>query len=416
MIMVKASIITIGDELLIGQTIDTNSAWIAVRLNAIGIEVLRRVAVGDEKTAIITALDEEAAKADLIIMTGGLGPTSDDITKPLLCAYFDGKLVLHQDTVEHIKNLFSKMNRPVTERNLRQAELPDTCSPLFNRLGTAPGMWFEKNGKIFIALPGVPQEMAAIMEDAALPKLDALFKATPVLHCTTITAGEGESFIADKLVDFEALLPQHIKLAYLPDASFVKLRLSATGREKNALQHDLQIFQERLVAVLGKILVALDDIPVEKILAESLKEKNKTVGTAESCTGGLIGHLITQVAGASNYYLGSVVSYSNEVKENVLGVNAATIAKHGVVSEAVAVEMVKGALTVLKTDFAVATTGLVGTEDAEGVKHGTVWIAAGTNERTVAQSFYFRYNREKNKELAARNAILMLWKLVTGRV
>ena len=402
---------------MIGQTIDTNSAWIAQQLNALGIDVLRRVAVGDTRKDIIRALDEEKLTADLLFITGGLGPTSDDITKPLLCDYFGGKLVTDDLVVEHIKSIFQKFNRPIIDRNLKQADVPDVCTVLFNRMGTAPGMWFEQNGKIFISMPGVPFEMICIMEDEVLPRLKSRFVSDAMVHKTTVTAGEGESFIAEKLMGFEERLPNHIKLAYLPDSSIVKLRLTARGADKTALENELLILQAELVSILGNIVVALEDIPMEKVLGNTLVAINKTIGIAESCTGGYIGHSVTQVAGASAYFMGSIVSYDNSIKENVLGVKRQTLEEHGAVSEQTATEMVQGALRVLGVDYALATTGVLGPGGAtDKVSVGTVWMAVADNTTIRTKVFHFRYDRLKNKEMAAKMGMLLLWKFINGKL
>ena len=415
---IAATIITIGDELLIGQTIDTNSAWIAKRLNELGIDVLRRVAVGDTRAAIVTALDEEKERVDIILITGGLGPTSDDITKPLLCEYFGGKLKVDEMVLAHIKNLFSRLNRPIIERNLKQAEVPDNCKVLSNRMGTAPGMWFEKDGKIFISMPGVPYEMVAIMEDEVLPRLSNEFISDALLHSTVVTAGEGESYIAERLMGFESELPPHIKLAYLPDSSIVKLRLTGRGKNKLLLAEQLESLQIKLIEILGRIVVANEDIPMENVLGNALIERGNTIGIAESCTGGYIGHSVTQVVGASAYFMGSVVSYSNEMKMNVLGVNRATLDEYGAVSEQTAIEMAKGALNVLNVDYALATTGVLGPGGAtERVNVGTVWMAVIDRDNNIRTKEYkFRYDRLKNKEMAAKMGMLMLWKFITGRI
>jgi len=263
---IAASIITIGDELLIGQTTDTNSGWIAKRLNEQGIDLRRRVAVGDDRKAIITALDDEMANASLVIITGGLGPTADDITKPLLLEYFGGKMRVDERTLTHVREIFERFKRPVLARNMKQAEVPDTCTVLFNSRGTAPGMWFEKDNKVVIALPGVPHEMMGIMEDEVLPRLLQHFKSDAIVHYSIITAGEGESFIAEKIQDIEESLPGHIKLAYLPGARMVKLRLTAKGPDEATLKAELAIHQSAIVERLSDIVISLEDVPLETIL------------------------------------------------------------------------------------------------------------------------------------------------------
>ncbi len=413
---IAASIITIGDELLIGQTIDTNSAWIAQHLNALGIDVLRRVAVGDERSAIIKALDEELANASLVLITGGLGPTSDDITKPLLCEYFGGKMKVDERVLEHLKNIFTKRNRPFLDRNMRQAEVPDNCTVLFNKMGTAPGMWFEKGDKVIIAMPGVPFEMISIMEDEALPRLQERFLASDaMLHRTIVTAGEGESFIADKIQDLEEKLPAHIRLAYLPDAGMVKLRLTGRAKDKEQLDAELKIRQEEIAERLGNIVIALEDLPMERVLGDLLKEKKKTLGLAESCTGGYIGHLITQVSGCSEYFYGSIVSYSYDAKSNVLGVKKETLTQYGAVSEQTVTEMAKGALGVLGADYTIAVSGVLGPNGGtDRAPVGTVWMAVADKDTVKTKMFRFHYDRQRNKELAAKMAMLMLWKFIKG--
>ena len=414
---IAATIITIGDELLIGQTIDTNSAWIAQKLNEQGIEVLRRVAVGDTRNAILSVLDEELPKVSLLIITGGLGPTSDDITKPLLCEYFNGKLKTDERVLAHLQDIFARRNRPVLARNLMQAEVPDNCTVLFNQMGTAPGMWFEQAGKIIISLPGVPFEMKDIMEKEGLPRLATCFTSDVIVHRSIFTAGEGESAIADKLVNFEATLPPYIKLAYLPDSGFVKLRLTGKGPDELLLIKETELKQHEIATLLDKIVVALEDQPLERILGDLLKDKGKTLGLAESCSGGLAGHLMTQVPGSSIYFKGSIVSYHNDVKQHVLGVKSETLEMHGAVSEQTVVEMANGALNVLDVDYALAVSGVLGPNGGtERVKVGTVWMAVADRSRHYVREFRFFYDRERNKEMAAKMGMLLLWKFINGKL
>lgn len=408
---INATIITIGDELLIGQTIDTNSAWIAQRLNELGIDVLRRVAVGDERNAILTALDDELKTAGLVLITGGLGPTSDDITKPLLAEYFGGKLVVNETVSAHLKEIFTKRNRPFLERNLKQAEVPDNCTVLFNKMGTAPGMWFEKDGRIIISMPGVPFEMMSIMDDEALPRLRAQLKSDALLHRSIITAGEGESYIAEKIKDLEEALPAHIKLAYLPGAGMVKLRLTGRGEDKQKLDRELKLRQEEMANRLEEIVVALEDLPFEHILGNALLAKKAKLGLAESCTGGSLASHITDVMGASQYFNGCIVCYQNEIKEQVLGVKKQTLEKYGAVSEQAAIEMAEGALKVLNTDYALSVTGLLSAGgESDTVEVGTVWMAIADKQGTKAKKFRFYYDRPRNKEMATQMGMLMIWK------
>lgn len=414
---IKVVIITIGDELLIGQTIDTNSAWIAQRLNELGIEVSRRVAVADDAWDIRNALDEEIPRADAILITGGLGPTSDDITKPLLTEYFGGKLVLDERVLVHVKEMFSKRNRPFLDRNLKQAEVPDNCRVLFNRVGTAPGMLFTKGNKVIISMPGVPFEMMAIMEDEVIPFLHRHFPSDALIHRTILTAGEGESFIAERIADIEATMPEHIRLAYLPATGMVKLRLTGRSDAKETLAKELDTKQQEIADRLNDIVVSLYDIPFEQILGQSLLTKKLTLGLAESCTGGYIGHTITQVAGASQYFKGGIICYNEDIKEDLLGVSSHTLETMGVVSEQTAMEMAKGALNVLKCDCAFGITGLLGpATDADKEPVGTVWMAVADKNRTITKEFRLHYDRPRNKDMALQMSMLMIWKFVNGKI
>ena len=389
---VNASIITIGDELLIGQTIDTNSAWMAQELNKIGVWVQRRVAVGDVWDDIWNALDAESKESDIILITGGLGPTADDITKPLLCKYFGGKLVVNEDVLKHVTYLFEKVYRrpgPMLERNLKQAEVPDVCTVLHNARGTAPGMWFTpqppKGGakensykKVFVSLPGVPHEMKGLMLNEVLPRIEKTFELPFILHRTAFTMGTGESMIAEKIKDFETGLPEYIKLAYLPGYGMVKLRLTTKGDDKEKMEKELDEKFSTLKELVQEWLVTDEDENLATVVQKILKEKNKTIGTAESCTGGYIAHLITSNPGSSVGFKGSIVSYANDVKEKILGVTDKTLRTVGAVSEETVIQMVKGAIEKLNVDFVVATSGIMGPDGGTKEKPvGTVWIAAG---------------------------------------
>jgi PncC family amidohydrolase len=570
---INASIITIGDELLIGQTIDTNSAFIAQELNKIGVWVKRRVAVGDAWEDIWQALDDEGGLSDIVIITGGLGPTADDITKPLLCKYFGGKLVLNEEVLKHVRYLFEQVyRRPgvMLERNLKQAEVPDVCTVLHNSRGTAPGMWFgpltprrgdlvpktskrlnrylradptvygllkefvlthrrnpteaenvlwnivrgnrmagykfrrqhiildyiadfvclserliievdglyhqlpenklsdeertlrlnklgfkvvrltneqvlnetdkainqillELNkqktglseskaplaegfgeaGPVFISLPGVPHEMKGLMIDEVIPRLLKEFEMPVILHRTAFTSGTGESMIAEHIKDFESALPTHIKLAYLPGYGMVKLRLTGTGDNKEPLEKELNEQFEQLKLLVKQWLVTDTDDGLEVVIGRILKGKNKTMATAESCTGGYIAHLITSVAGSSVYYKGSVVSYANEVKEDILGVSHATLESVGAVSEDTVKQMIKGTIDKLNVDYAVATSGIMGPDGGTKEKPvGMVWIAAGNKDKIVAKEFHFRFDRERNIKQTAHTALDFLRKFI----
>ncbi len=411
--MTQASIITIGDELLIGQVIDTNSAWMAQELNKAGIRVARRVAVGDVWDEIWTALDEEQRYADIILITGGLGPTADDITKPLLCKYFGGKMIVDEDARQNVLDIFAKFNRPVIERNLKQAEVPDVCTVLQNKRGTAPGMWFNKNGKIFISLPGVPHEMKGLMADDVIRMLVKQFKFPAIIHQTLLTAGVGESFLAELIQDFEEALPQHIKLAYLPNYGMVRLRLSATGFDAATTTKEINEQFEKLKTLVAAYLVTDVDEPMEKVVGKLLKARGKTMCTAESCTGGYIAHLVTAIPGSSTFYDGSVVSYSYQAKEDLLQVDKNTLEAKGAVSEEIVIQMAKGALQNIKSDYVIAVSGIMGPGGGMPDKPaGTVWIAVGNKDHIEAQKLFFRFDRMRNIELTATNALNLLRKFI----
>jgi len=421
---IYASIITIGDELLIGQVIDTNSAWIAQELNKAGIFVKRRVAVGDNENDIRIALDEESQHVDIILITGGLGPTSDDITKPLLCKYFNGKMIVNEDALQNVKYLFEKVfKRPVTEVNLKQAEVPDVCTVIQNKRGTAPGMWFvqrtpdgEKKGKIFVSMPGVPNEMQGMMK-TVIEKLKSRFELPVIVHKTLLTAGIGESMLAEQIKDFESALPSNIKLAYLPNYGMVRLRLTTSGYEKGIIEREIETQFETLKFLAKEYLVTDEDEPMEKVIGKLLSARNETMSTAESCTGGYIAHLITSIPGSSKYFKGSVVSYDNEVKENVLNVSDETLQTFGAVSKETVKEMLKGALDVLKTNYAIAVSGIMGPDGGSAEKPvGTVWIAVGSKSfdklRIETQKLNLRFDRMRNIQITSMNALNLLRKLI----
>lgn len=409
---VYASIITIGDELLIGQTIDTNSAFIAQQLNHIGILVLRRIAVGDRADEIRFALDQESGHAQVIILTGGLGPTADDITKPFLCDYFGGKLKRDPATLAHIQYLFNEVyKRPggLVERNQKQADIPDNCTLLPNPVGTAPGMLFRKNNVIYVSLPGVPQEMKDIMTGSVVPLLQKELSTPVILHHTILTFGVGESVLAEQLINFEKNLPPSVSLAYLPQYGMVKLRLTAIGENKEVLFSIV----ERQVGLLKKEVaehLAIDsNEELESYIGKLLLARNATVGTAESCTGGLIASLISAVPGASRYYEGSVISYSNEAKQKLLGVKSNTLIQFGAVSEQVVKEMAKGILTSLGCTYAIAVSGIMGPDGGTPEKPvGTVWIAVGNKEKIETKQYKWGFDRSRNTKQTALSALNLL--------
>ena len=415
--MTKTSIITIGDELLIGQVIDTNSAWMAQELNKAGIWVNRRLAIGDGRTDILQALEAESAHSDIILITGGLGPTADDITKPVLCEYFNTTLVINEEALENVKNIFTKiLQRPLIERNLKQAEVPASCLVIQNNRGTAPGMLFEKNGKIFIAMPGVPHEMKGMMTDNVIPYLQKRFATHFVSHRTLLTAGIGESTLADLIQDFEISLPPDIRLAYLPNYGMVRLRLTANATHADKLEDQLNNLFANLKSRVSEWMVTDQDISLQEALGKILNERKQTLATAESCTGGHAAQLITSIPGSSAYFKGSVVAYDNEVKIKLLGVDPVIISTHGAVSEETVRAMVRGAITLLKTDFAIATSGIMGPGGGtESKPVGTVWIAAGDGQETITQKFWFRFDRQRNTELTTVNVLNLLRKFILSK-
>lgn len=409
--MILAEIITIGDEILIGQVIDTNSAWIAEQLNLKGIKINRITSISDKKEEINNALNEAGLRADIILLTGGLGPTNDDITKNVLAEYFNAQLVFNQDALDNINRLFPGRGLKVTDVNRLQAYIPDKCKPVPNLNGTAPGMWFEEKGKIVISMPGVPFEMKAMVSDFILPELERRFVNSVIIHKTILTQGIGESWIAEKIRDWEEHLPENIKLAYLPQPGLVRLRLTGTGVDKPGLGRQIEHQVERLLSIIPDIVFGFDDQKLEEIVGSMLTERKLTLSIAESCTGGYISHLITSVPGSSAYFTGGVVSYSNEVKSDQLGVPDELIRRFGAVSEEVVIAMAKGIKRAFNTDFAISTTGIAGPDGGTPDKPvGTVWIAIATPEHVIAKRFQMGEHRMRNIQKSALSALNMLRK------
>lgn len=412
--MTNISIITIGDELLIGQVIDTNSAWMAQELIKAGFRLKRRLAVGDVWDEIWNALDEESAQADVVLITGGLGPTADDITKPLLCKYFGGKMVQDAGALQNVTELFEKVfKRPITARNIKQADVPDVCTVLQNKKGTAPGMLFYKDDKIFVSMPGVPHEMQAMMTDAVIPLLKQKFAGRHITHRTLITFGIGESNLADLIQDFEESLPANVKLAYLPNFGMVRLRLTAQGDDASATDEQLDTLFQNLQKQVKDYLVTNEDLPMEQVIGKLLLQKGHSMATAESCTGGYIAHLLTAIPGASSFYLGSVVSYANSVKEGLLHVDSAVLTQEGAVSEATVIAMLKGCLKNIPAQYGIAVSGIMGPDGGSPEKPvGTVWIAVGNAEKQHTQRLHFRFGRQRNIQLTAVHALINLRKFI----
>ena len=412
----KAEIITIGDEILIGQVVDSNSSWMAKALNGIGITVVRITTVSDHPQAIKDALNEAVERADLILTTGGLGPTRDDITKNALTEYFGGKLVRDEDTVLKIKEFLASRGVELSDLNLNQALLPDNCVAIPNRYGTASGMWFKKDSKDIISMPGVPYEMKSMMTGHILPELRKKHDLPVIIHKTVITQGIPESHLARLLSDYEQQLQENIRLAYLPSPGLVRLRLSITGKEKQKTGKLIQEALEKLMTLLPEYITGIEDENIEKQIGEMLVKKGSTLAIAESCTGGNIAHLITSVPGSSRYFKGSVVAYSNEIKEKILGVKKETLEKYGAVSEPVVKEMAAGIRKLYQSDYAIATSGIAGPEGGSAEKPvGTTWIAVASAGHTQADKYLFGNLRSTNIQKASLTALNMLRILIQSK-
>ncbi|NNC85396.1 MAG: competence/damage-inducible protein A [Bacteroidia bacterium] len=406
----NAVIITIGDELLIGQVIDSNSAWMGKKLNEIGISVSKKYCIADDKNEIIETLDESSKKAEIVLITGGLGPTKDDITKNTLAQYFKTQLVLNKDAQNNVEAIFAKSKRTVQELNREQAMLPESCTPIANPRGTAFGMAFEQNGKVFYSIPGVPFEMKGMMSEVILPELAKKFNSSVVFHKTVLTQGVGESSLAVEIEDWENNLPSHIKLAYLPKPGMVRLRLS-TKAKNHIIKDEIENEIDKLKAIIGNLIFGYDEDTMEEVVGRQLKAQSKTMATAESCTGGNIARMITAVPGSSNYFKGSVVSYANEVKQDLLNVKQEDLQKVGAVSEEVITSMVLGVKDLLKTDYAIASSGIAGPDGGSEEKPvGTVWLAVAGPNGVRAKKYQFIHNRARNIEISSLTALNMLRK------
>lgn len=403
-----AEIITIGDELLIGQVIDTNSAWMGQELNKIGIEVLRVVSVRDREEEILEAIDNAMERVNIVLVTGGLGPTKDDITKQTLCKYFHTQLIFSEEVFENVKRVLAG-KIPMNALNKSQAMVPENCTVINNLVGSASVSWFEKDGKVLVSMPGVPQEMTAVMTGSVLPKLHERFQTDVIIHQTFLVQHYPESVLAEKLEPWESALPECIKLAYLPKLGIIRLRLTGRGQREEEVKKLLDCEKVKLEKILGDDIFSEEDVPLEIIVGELLRKKKLTVSTAESCTGGSIAARLTSIAGSSEYFNGSVVAYSNDVKMGLLHVSTETLERYGAVSEQTVIEMVKGAMKALKTDCAVATSGIAGPGGGTPEKPvGTVWIAAGYKNEIRTYKQETNRGRAMNIERAGNNALLML--------
>lgn len=404
-----AEIISIGDELLIGQVVNTNATWMAQHLHEIGIPIKQISAISDDAEEIRKALDEAFSRVNVILVTGGLGPTKDDITKNTLCAYFGTELVFHQPSFENIKKFFANRGVEVTGLNRKQAEVPANCTPLINHNGTAPGMWFEKEGKILVSLPGVPFEMEAMMEEYILPRLANQDNQRVVAHKTILTQGIGESYLSEMIKDWEENLPSNMKLAYLPQPGMVRLRLTAYGETKEKTLKEIENQVESLQKLIPDLIFGYGNDTMEQIVGRLLRERRLSLSAAESCTGGYLAHMITSVPGASEYFQGAVIAYSNEVKHTFLGVSEETLRQFGAVSEQVVKEMAQGARQRFNTDFALSISGIAGPDGGTIEKPvGTVWIAVASKTGITAKKFMFGEHRGRNILRAALAGLNLL--------
>ncbi|MEG1615653.1 MAG: CinA family nicotinamide mononucleotide deamidase-related protein [Bacteroidales bacterium] len=410
----KIEIITIGDEILIGQIVDTNSAWMATEINKLGWEVIRITTIGDTREEIIQAFDDALGRADVVLVTGGTGPTKDDVTKNVLCEYFGGTLIFDPAILENVKGIFAQRSLRLNALTESQAWVPDNCEVIMNKVGTAPCTWFERNGKVLVSMAGVPAEMKWLMSNGVLPKLEERFHdGSAVLHHTFMVKNYSESALAEYLSGYEADLPAEFKLAYLPQPGVLRLRLTGRNSDKGKLEHQMQVLVAQMHARLGKDLFSDEDLPLPEIIGKLLLQKGVTLATAESCTGGAIAAMITAIPGSSAYFKGGVVSYANEVKNEVLGVDRVDIERSGAVSETVVRQMAAGAARVCKADCAVATSGVAGPDGGSVEKPvGTVWIAAKYKDEVVSRLFTFGKSRSYNITRASNAALLLLLELL----
>jgi len=409
----KAEIITIGDEILIGQIVDTNSAWMAQQLNLLGIEVVQISSIADKPEAIKAAFTLAASRADIVLCTGGLGPTKDDVTKQTLAAYFNTYLYRDEGVIKHVEAIFKKLNRPMLETNNKQADVLANAEVLHNETGTAPGMWVEEEGKIYIMMPGVPTEMKYLMTYEVLPRLQHLPGRQTIIHRSVLTAGIGESFLAERLIRFEEQLPSYIHLAYLPKYAQVKLRLTAMGGDNEMLIQEVETAMATLTSLIEPYVVGFGDLLLEQRILDLMQTAKASLSVAESCTGGYLGHLLTSLPGSSTVFKGGGIVYSNALKTQVLGVQPDTLTKFGAVSEQVALEMALGAQRNFQTDYSIAITGIAGPDGGSIEKPvGMVWIAIAGKRGAKARLFHFGKIRIPNIERAAANALVMLFFLL----
>jgi len=394
---IRAEILTIGDEILYGQILDTNSQWISEKLDSIGVRIVSKTTVGDNETDIIRAFNQAENRANLVLITGGLGPTADDLTKPCLAKFFNCEIKTHPIALKNLKELFEKRGFSITETNLKQADLPEKCEMIPNPHGSAPGMWFDKDQTVIVSMPGVPHEMKSMMTDEIIPRLRMRFHTPVIYHRMIKTVGIGESWLSDKIKQWESGLPPHIKLAYLPNFGQVRLRLTATGKDRKILSEEVQQEIEKLRPYISKYIFGYDRDLLEAVVGRLLTEKKLTISSAESCTGGYVAHCITSVPGSSRYFRGSIVAYDNEIKIAQLGVNPETLARFGAVSEETIKEMAEKIRMKLKTEIGIATSGIAGPSGGTADKPvGTVWIAYADAKKTLAKKLLLTRKRDVN--------------------
>lgn len=410
----EATIVTVGDEILIGQVIDTNSAWMGQELNLRGIKVQEIISISDSYSDIMGTLKSVFERSDLILMTGGLGPTKDDITKKAIADFYGVEMVFHETTYERIVHFFKLLNKTPTEAHREQCLMPTNATLLNNKMGTAPGMWFEDNGKVLVSMPGVPYEMKSIMEEEVFDRLKKRFISKPIVHKTILTIGEGETWIADRIAVFENSLPENIKLAYLPNLGMVRLRLSATGTDEQVLNDLLNDKVKELQNLILDYIYGYDKDTIQEAVGKLFIAKEKTISIAESCTGGYITHLITSVPGSSGYFMGGFTPYSNKMKEKLLKVKTSTLNNFGAVSEETVIEMVKGTLELFETDIAVAVSGIAGPDGGTAEKPvGTIWLAIGNADKTYTRKLQLSKDRMNNIRYTAIIALNMMRKFLT---
>ena len=409
----KAEIITIGDELLIGQTVDTNSAWMGAELSRLGFDIYRKTSVHDDHDDIMDILRQVTGKADVVLITGGLGPTSDDITRKVLCEFFNSRMVINKEVLTMIEGMMKRRGVQMNENNRRQAEVPEACRVLTNTRGTAPGMWFEKEGTVLVSMPGIPYEMQYIMTEHVIPELKKRFCSQTIIHKNIMTYGAPEARLAELLTGFEQALPAEIRLAYLPNYGIIKLRLTATGKEKSELGRSMETQVRKLYEIIPELIFGENEDSLEVVTGKLLKEKKQTLSTAESCTGGRIANLITSIPGSSEYYKGSVIAYDNLVKEDLLKVPADIIGKYGAVCEEAVKKMAEGVRRLLKTDYSVATSGIAGPNGGTEEKPvGTIWIAVASVKGTVTEKHLFVQDRLTNINRFSYAALNLLRKQI----